>query len=98
MTGFWPSIIGLSWIAVEVISIYHLLTTNHAQPLPNLPAPEAWSFSLNASKPPKAELMASANVPFGAPPAFGPMIFQKKEWLECPPALFRTTVRIDSGT
>jgi len=33
------------------------------------------SFSLNASKLPNADLISSASLPFGSPPAFGPMIF-----------------------
>ena len=36
--------------------------------------------------------------PDGAPPAFGPMRFQKKEWFQWPPPLFLTAPRIPSGT
>ena len=43
-------------------------------------------------------LMASASLPVGAPPAFGPIVCQNCEWLKCPPPLFRTAVRIASGT
>ena len=49
-------------------------------------------------KPPKVDLMSSASFPLGSPPAFGPMIVQKNEWLACPPPLLRTAVRISSGT
>src|SRR5205823_10042209 len=51
----------------------------HAQPLPKRPTPAAANFSLNASKLPNADLISSASLPLGSPPAFGPRIFQKKE-------------------
>ena len=37
-------------------------------------------------------------VPEGAPPALGPRIFQKREWLAWPPPLLRTAPRISAGT
>ena len=42
--------------------------------------------------------MSSASLPVGAPPAFGPRIFQKKEWFQWPPPLLRTGPRMASGT
>jgi hypothetical protein len=59
--------------------------------------PAASSFSLNVSKLPKVDLMSSAILPVGCPPAFGPMMRQNREWLACPPPLLRTTPRMSSG-
>ncbi len=42
--------------------------------------------------------MAAPSRPDGAPPPFGPMMVQKIEWFECPPALLRSTLRTSSGT
>ena len=36
--------------------------------------------------------------PVGAPPDCGPMICQNIVWFTCPPPLFRTAVRMSSGT
>src|SRR5260370_42552399 len=97
--GASPSINGLSCFGGEITSNLPLLfLINHAQPLPNRPTPAAENFSLNWSNPPKAALISSASLPFGSPPAFGPMIFQTNEGLACPPPLLRTTVRMSSGT
>jgi hypothetical protein len=71
---------------------------SQAQPEPKRPTPAALNFSLKVSKLPKAPVMACATCPTGAPPAFGPMIFQNIEWLMWPPPLLRTAVRIFSGT
>ena len=45
-----------------------------------------------------AALIAAAQAPRGSPPPLGPMIFQNKEWLACPPTLFLTALRMGSGT
>src|SRR5512146_3328026 len=72
--------------------------TSHAQPEPKRVVAAAVNFSLKGSNPPKVLLIASAILPLGCPPFFGPMIVQKREWLEWPPALLRTAVRMFSGT
>src|ERR1035438_6872527 len=90
--------IGLSWFGVEVISTPDAVFSSQAQPEPKRPTPAALNFSLNVPKLPKAPTMACATLPTGAPPAFGPMIFQNMEWLMWPPPLFRTAVRMFSGT
>ena len=54
--------------------------------------------ALKLSKEPQVAVIASASLPFGAPPLPGPMIVQKNEWLLWPPALLRTGPRIASGT
>ena len=73
-------------------------TTSQAHPLPNTPAAVAENFSLNDANDPKVSEMASAALPEGEPPPFGPMIDQKSEWLAWPPPLLRTDVRMFSGT
>ena len=52
---------------------------------------------MNAAKPPSSAVIAWARAPVGSPPPPGFMICQNIEWLACPPPLFRTAVRIDSG-
>ncbi len=42
--------------------------------------------------------MAAASLPTGRPPRFGPSMVKNISWLACPPPLFRTTVRMSSGT
>ena len=79
---------------METISSLPLLTTSQAQPLPKRPMPAASNFSLKASKLPKAALMSSPSLPEGAPPAFGPRIFQNMEWFAWPPPLLRTAPRM----
>ena len=71
---------------------------SQAQPLPKRPTPAFFISSLNLSKPPNDELIASAIAPVGAPPPPGPMICQNIEWFAWPPPLFRTAVRMASGT
>src|SRR5206468_9528076 len=73
-------------------------TTSHAHPEPKRPAAAFANWALKASNDCHVELIASASLPFGAPPLPGPMIVQKNEWLLCPPALLRTGPRIASGT
>src|SRR5689334_3858584 len=72
--------------------------TSQAQPEPKRVAPAFVNFSLNGSNPPKALLIASASLPPGWPPAFGPMMVQNIEWLMWPPPLLRTAVLMLSGT
>ena len=58
-----------------------------------------WSnCSLNESKLPNDDVIASPTLPVGAPPLPGPMSSQNIVWLTWPPPLFRTAVRISSGT
>src|SRR5262245_9550210 len=71
---------------------------SHAQPEPNRPTPAALNLVLKSSTLPNALLIACATLPVGAPPPFGPMIFQNIEWFQCPPPLLRTAVRMFSGT
>src|SRR5690606_28151968 len=90
---------GLSWLAVEpTASFLSAVTTSQAQPEPKRVAAALANSSLNLSKEPKVELIASASLPVGAPPLPAPRIFQKKEWLLWPPALLRTPPRMASGT
>ena len=89
---------GLSWFALLSIVSLPPLSISHAQPLPKRPTPAFLNSSLNLSKLPNADLIASAIAPLGAPPAFGPMICQNIEWFACPPPLLRTAVRMSSGT
>src|SRR5260370_36422112 len=89
---------GLSWFGVEIISTPDAVFSSHAQPEPKRATPAALNFSLNASKLPKAPVMACATLPTGGPPAFGAMIFQNMEWLMWPPPLLRTAVGVVSGT
>ena len=63
---------------------------SHAHPLPNLVIPAFANFSLNASKDPKALLIASPIFPEGVPPALGARLSQKKLWFQWPPPLFLT--------
>ena len=74
------------------------MSITHAQPLPKRPTPALANCSLNASKLPNDELIASAMAPVGAPPACGAMICQNIEWFAWPPPLLRTAVRMSSGT
>ena len=75
---------------------------SHAHPLPNNApgAAAAPNCSLNPSNEPNDESMAEARTPLGLPPPCpeGPIICQNIEWLECPPPLLRTAVRMSSGT
>src|SRR5262245_41459208 len=71
---------------------------SHTHPLPNRPAPALAHCSLKASKLPNAPLIASAALPFGAPPALGAIHVQNMLWFQCPPPLLRTAVRMASGT
>ena len=77
-----PAMSGLSWLGVEQTpSEPSSLTPSHAHPEPKRVAAALANASLNASKPPKLELMASPRSPAGAPPALGPRIVQNSEWL-----------------
>src|SRR5215207_3049966 len=98
MGALFPSISGLSWFGVLVIDSFPPSLFSHTQPLPKRPAPAFAHSSLNLSKLPNAELIASATLPVGAPPAFGAIHFQNMEWFQWPPPLLRTAVRIASGT
>src|SRR5215471_13379490 len=93
-----PSISGVSWFGVLVIDSLPPSLTSHAQPDPNRPAAAAANCSLNFAKSPNALLIAVASFPEGSPPLPGPMSSQNIEWFQCPPPLFRTAVRTDSGT
>src|SRR5712692_7607077 len=88
---------GLSWLALELISSLPPALMSQAQPDPKRVAPAALNFSLKASKLPNVLLMAAARLPVGGPPALGPMISQNMGWLMAPPALLRTAVRMFSG-
>src|SRR5262249_2484359 len=85
-------------LGAEVISTLPPSLINQAQPDPNRPTAAAANFSLNPANPPNALLIAAARFPTGSPPAFGPRIVQNMEWLIWPPPLFRTAVRMFSGT
>src|SRR5690606_13231594 len=93
---------GVSWLAVEQTASFPSFPTHsQAHPDPNRPAAAAANFSLKASNDPNAWLIASASSPVGAPPPplpAGAMIVQNREWLTCPPTLFRAAVRRSSGT
>src|SRR2546421_12447436 len=95
-SGDLPSMSGLSWFGVLVIDSLPPSLSSHAHPEPKRPAAAAANCSLNLSKPPNEDLIASPNAPVGSPPAFGPMICQKNEWFQSPPLLLRTEVRTDS--
>src|SRR5918996_3458808 len=95
--AFLPSISGLSWFGVLVIDSLPPSFSSHTHPLPKRPAPALPHSSLNLSKPPNDELIASAALPVGAPPAFGAIHFQNIEWFQWPPPLLRTAVRTASG-
>ena len=83
----------MSWLGVEQMAIFWSAPTiNQAHPDPKRVAPAAANLVLNSSKLPKASLIAAANFPLGAPPLFGLMIDQNKEWLKCPPPLFLTAI------
>src|SRR3977135_499132 len=69
-----------------------------AQPEPTRPTPACANFALKSANEPNADLMASASAPVGSPPPPFFMIFQNIEWFQWPPPLFRTAVRIFSGT
>jgi hypothetical protein len=96
--AFLPSISGLSWFGVLVISSLPPLSTSQAQPLPKRPMPAALNCSLNASKLPNAALMASAPRPSARRRRWGAISFQNSEWFQWPPPLLRTAVRMSSGT
>src|SRR6187200_1976499 len=96
-TAVLPSISGLSWFGVLVIESLLPSFSSHTHPLPKRPAPALPHCSLNASKPPKEPLIASAILPVGAPPAPGAIHVQNFEWFQWPPPLLRTAVRIASG-
>jgi len=70
---------GLSWFAVLVTaSLPSLVTTNHAQPLPNSPAAASVSCFCKLSNEPNSAVMASAKAPFGVSPPFGFKISKNK--------------------
>src|SRR6266567_4259770 len=72
--------------------------SSHTHPLPKRPAPALPHSVLKLSKLVNDELMASAILPVGAPPALGAIHCQNCEWFQCPPPLLRTAVRMSSGT
>ena len=85
--------------AVEVTaSLPSLPTTSQAQPEPNRVVAALANASLNAANPPSSLVIACASAPVGSPPPPGFMICQNSEWLAWPPPLFRTAVRIASGS
>src|SRR5918993_4275798 len=95
--AFLPSISGLSWFGVLEIDSLPPSLSSHTQPLPKRPAPAFAHSSLNLSKLPNAELIPSATLPVGAPPALGAIHFQNMLWFQWPPPLLRTAVRMSSG-
>src|SRR4051812_32223990 len=99
MTGKAPSMIGESWLAVEMTSSLSPRFTSQAQPEPKRVVAAVANFSLKGSKPPNVELIALERLPVGEPARFwGLRISQKREWLWWPPALLRTGVLISSFT
>src|SRR5688572_20426875 len=98
MGADFPSISGLSWFGELVIDSLPPSLSSHTQPLPKRPAPAFAHSSLNLSKLPNAELMASPALPVGEPPALGAIHFQNMLWFQWPPPLLRTAVRMASGT
>src|SRR5699024_4076869 len=96
--GVLPSINGESWFGVLITSSSPLFRTNQAHPEPKRVLAAVSNSSLNLSKLPNVPLILSANSPVGSPPPFGDNTFQKRLWLACPPPLFRTAVRMFSGT
>src|ERR1035437_8993281 len=96
--AFPPDINGLSWFGVDSIASFPSFRMTQAQPDPNRPTPAAANFVLKSAKEPNADLIASASAPVGSPPPPFFMIFQNIEWFQWPPPLFRTAVRIFSGT
>src|SRR3954452_25162797 len=94
MIGVWPVEIGESWLAVETTARPEPSWTSHDQPDPNWLTPAFLESSLKESRSPNVSLIAEARSPSGSPPPSGLMISQKKEWLECPPALLRTAVSL----
>src|SRR5713226_9794394 len=99
MTGYLPSMSGLSWLGVEMTSNLLPLFTSQPQPEPNRPIAAAVTSSLNLSNDPNVESIALAELPIGLPLGFlGSINSQNSEWLWCPPPLSRTAVLIASGT
>src|SRR2546423_2044689 len=99
MTGNAPSMMGESWLAVEITSRFWPRLMSQAQPEPKRVVPAVLKSSLNLSKPPKVLLIAPERLPTGADCFWaGLRISQKREWLWWPPPLLRTAVRIFSGT
>src|SRR6266853_4519185 len=98
MTAFPPDINGLSWFGVDSIASLPSLRINQAHPEPNRPTPACANFVLKSANEPNADLIASASAPVDSPPPPFFMIFQNMEWFQWPPPLFRTAVRIFSGT
>src|SRR6202022_445804 len=98
MIVFPPDINGLSWFGVDSIASLPSLRITQAQPEPNRPTPACANFVLNSANEQNADLNGSASGPVGSPPPPFFMIFQNMEWFKWPPPLFRTAVRIASGT
>ena len=63
---------------MEEISSLPLFKISHAHPDPKRVMPALLNFSLNASKEPNVEVIASASFPVGVPPAFGASAFPEK--------------------
>ena len=77
MIGVCPSVKGQP--AFEVLTISNapeLFLTNQVQPEPKLVIQAAVNSSLNLSKEPKVEVIASAIAPVGSPPPLGLRQFQ----------------------
>src|SRR5207245_197542 len=96
--GVCPVESGVSWLAELVIDTFPPDETNQAHPLPNRFTPASLNSARNLAKSPNAALIASPSGPVGSPPAFGAIHCQKAEWLEWPPPLLRTAVRVGSST
>src|SRR5690348_4152849 len=98
MTGKSPSMMGESWLGEEMTSSLPPRRTSQAQPEPKRFKPASLNLALKSAIEPKADWMAAARGPEGSPLPPGFMMVQNMLWLECPPALLRTAVRMDSGT
>lgn len=91
------SLRGVSWLAVEVMTSLRLESReSQAQPLPKRVAAAALNSSWNFSKLPKVVSISVFSSGEGVV-GVGLRIFQKREWLWCPPPLLRTAVRMFSG-
>src|SRR5579863_5133813 len=96
-----PWLRGESWLAVVMTFSLPPWLTSQPHPEPNCLAVVSLKVFLKASKSPKSLLIWSARTPEGAPPPpdlGDAMMFQNMVWLEWPPPLLRTTLRMSSGT
>ena len=59
---------------------FPFVSISQAQPLPKRVTPALVNCSLNPSKLPNVDLIASPRAPVGAPPALGAIHFQNAVW------------------